>query len=119
MVDTLMAAVAASQPPIPFDNSNAVSYWFLMKILVITALLLGAVYLVLLLLKRKNWLPAQHGKPGSQLEVIDSCKLGLRTTLYMVRFRSKYIAVIESPQKTSVLPIDEQPDDEEIQKETE
>src|SRR5882724_6594892 len=81
---------------IPFNDGSDVSAWLFIKVMCITAVLLIATYAVLLFLKKKKLLPTNHRSSAKALQVIDSCRLSPRTTLYLVRHGAEMILVSES-----------------------
>lgn len=101
----LMAVTAGSAAanPIPYGDGDGLSAWLFIKVMLITVALLATTYALLLLLRKKNLLPAQGKAARGVLEVVDRCRLGPRTTLYLVRNGSELVLITDSNQHVSTV----------------
>lgn len=95
------AAGDVSSSAIPFSDGNGISAWFFIKVMCITVILLMAAYAALMFLKKRNLLPAARRDMVNGLRVVESYRLGPRTTLYVVRHGTELVLITESSHHVS------------------
>lgn len=111
----LILTLAASNEVAPaFREDGFVMGTLLLKILLFAGILLTLTYGFLLLARRMGWIPATQGRGNSgKLAVIESRRIGTRTTIHVIRHGSQQFLLAESASnidlqaiKTEELPLD-------------
>lgn len=112
----LLFTLAASSNAAPaFREDDFAMGAVLLKILLFAGILLALTYGFLLLARRMGWIPATQTRGNSsKLSVIESRRIGTRTTIHVVRHGSQHFLLAESASnielqaiRTEELPLDE------------
>lgn len=88
--------------PLPFETSATSSSEYLLKALLLTAVLLGACYLLLWLGKRYGLIRTRPRGTAAEIEILESMRLNAYTNLYALRFRGKTLLLAESSRRVAL-----------------
>lgn len=95
-------ALPVKAASLPLNQGESVVSWaFMFKELMLTALLLGAAYLVIRVMANKGWL-VNNRRSVNIMQCAATLRLSTRTTLFLVRAEGKDILITESSTGVSV-----------------
>lgn len=93
--------------PLPFQTGTTASGEYLLKALLLTAVLLAVCYGLLWLGRRYGLIRVRAGAPRRELELLESLRVNVHTCIHAVRFRGRMFLLTESSRQISMQPLND------------